>query len=63
MPLIASNRIGIEHARQNSELQIRFYGSSFIADGGGALVAEADQQSETRDHGELRSGRAAGGAR
>ncbi|MGA8708797.1 MAG: N-carbamoylputrescine amidase [Steroidobacteraceae bacterium] len=47
MPLIASNRIGVERARQNSELQIRFYGSSFIADGGGALLAEADQQSET----------------
>jgi N-carbamoylputrescine amidase len=48
MPLVASNRIGTEHARQNPEsLQIRFYGSSFIADAGGALVAEADQQSES----------------
>jgi N-carbamoylputrescine amidase len=46
MPLIASNRVGVEHAQQNPQLQIRFYGSSFIADGGGALVAEADQQSE-----------------
>jgi N-carbamoylputrescine amidase len=45
-PLIASNRIGVEHARQNPELQIRFYGSSFIADGGGALLAEADQHHE-----------------
>jgi N-carbamoylputrescine amidase len=47
MPLVASNRIGTEHARQNPQsLQIRFYGSSFIADASGALVAEADQHSE-----------------
>jgi N-carbamoylputrescine amidase len=46
MPLVASNRIGVEQARQDPQLQIRFYGSSFIADGGGALLAEADQQSE-----------------
>ena len=47
MPLVASNRIGTECAAQNPEsLQIRFYGSSFIADATGALVAEADQQSE-----------------
>jgi N-carbamoylputrescine amidase len=48
MPLVASNRIGVEHARyQSQSLQIRFYGSSFIADASGALVAEADQQSES----------------
>jgi N-carbamoylputrescine amidase len=42
MPLIASNRIGIEHARSNPEqLQIRFHGSSFIADAEGRLIAEA----------------------
>jgi N-carbamoylputrescine amidase len=47
MPLVASNRIGTECAAQNPEsLQIRFYGSSFIADATGALDAEADQQSE-----------------
>jgi len=47
VPLIASNRIGVEQAQQNPQLQIRFYGSSFIADGSGALLAEADQDSET----------------
>jgi len=42
MPLIASNRIGIEHSYSDPErLQIRFYGSSFIADAAGAIVAEA----------------------
>lgn len=47
MPLLASNRIGIERALQNPEsLHIRFYGSSFIADASGALLAEADQDSE-----------------
>jgi len=46
-PLIASNRIGVEHSRMHPDsLQIRFYGSSFIADGAGALVAEADQENE-----------------
>jgi N-carbamoylputrescine amidase len=44
MPLIASNRIGVERAKQDPEgLHLRFYGSSFIADGSGALVAEASQ--------------------
>jgi N-carbamoylputrescine amidase len=47
MPLVASNRIGTEHALQNPQsLQIRFYGSSFIADASGGLLAEADQESE-----------------
>ncbi len=47
MPLVASNRIGVERALQNPQaLQIRFYGSSFITDGTGGLVAEADQDSE-----------------
>jgi N-carbamoylputrescine amidase len=47
MPLIASNRIGVEHSLQSPEsLYLRFYGSSFIADGTGALVAEAGQESE-----------------
>ena len=45
-PLIASNRIGVERARQDPQLQIRFYGSSFIADGSGALIAEADDEHE-----------------
>lgn len=45
-PLIASNRIGVEHARQDPRLQIRFYGSSFIADNSGALLAEAGEEQE-----------------
>ncbi len=43
MPLIASNRIGTEYSLQQPALHIRFYGSSFIADASGALVAEAPQ--------------------
>jgi N-carbamoylputrescine amidase len=47
MPLIASNRIGVERSPQSPEtLSLRFYGSSFIADATGALVAEAAQESE-----------------
>jgi N-carbamoylputrescine amidase len=44
MPLVASNRIGTEYSRHAPQpLQLRFYGSSFIADSSGALVAEASQ--------------------
>jgi len=44
MPLVASNRIGIERSLQDPQgLWIRFYGSSFIADASGALVAEAGE--------------------
>jgi N-carbamoylputrescine amidase len=47
MPLIASNRIGIERSLQNPEsLYLRFYGSSFIADPSGALAAEASVDAE-----------------
>jgi N-carbamoylputrescine amidase len=47
MPLVASNRIGIERALQDPQaLHIRFYGSSFITDGTGGLIAEADQERE-----------------
>src|ERR1700722_13627969 len=47
MPLIASNRIGTEYSLQHPQaLHIRFYGSSFIADASGALVAEAGQDAE-----------------
>jgi N-carbamoylputrescine amidase len=43
-PLIASNRIGTEYSQHAPQpLHIRFYGSSFIADPSGALVAEASQ--------------------
>ena len=45
MPLIASNRIGVEKGKNGSE--ITFYGSSFIADQYGEKVQEADQSSET----------------
>jgi N-carbamoylputrescine amidase len=48
MPLVASNRIGVERSLQSpEELFIRFYGSSFIADAHGAKVAEADEHSES----------------
>jgi N-carbamoylputrescine amidase len=44
MPLIASNRIGVERSRRDPEqLHIRFYGSSFITDGSGAMVAVAEE--------------------
>jgi N-carbamoylputrescine amidase len=45
MPLVASNRIGRETGRRNTE--VTFYGSSFIADPTGLKVAEADRSSET----------------
>lgn len=44
VPLIASNRIGTE---TEGDYSITFYGSSFIADETGALVAEANQSDET----------------
>jgi N-carbamoylputrescine amidase len=43
MPLVASNRIGTE---QGEKCAITFYGSSFIADHTGEVVAEADDHSE-----------------
>jgi N-carbamoylputrescine amidase len=46
MPLVAANRFGIEHSRQDPAIAIRFYGSSFIADASGALLAEAPQEAE-----------------
>jgi N-carbamoylputrescine amidase len=47
MPLVASNRFGLERSLQNPEgLYIRFYGSSFIADPMGAKVAEAGEAEE-----------------
>jgi N-carbamoylputrescine amidase len=44
MPLVAANRVGVEHAPRDPTLSIRFYGSSFIADASGALLAEAGQE-------------------
>ena len=44
MPLIASNRIGVE---RGEKYEMTFYGSSFIADGTGGKVAEADRVSQS----------------
>jgi N-carbamoylputrescine amidase len=44
MPLVASNRIGVETGEKYS---MTFYGSSFIASHTGEKVAEADRASET----------------
>jgi N-carbamoylputrescine amidase len=47
MPLVASNRIGIERSTHNPEGNwLRFYGSSFIADHLGAKAAEAPEDQE-----------------
>lgn len=47
MPLIASNRIGVERSTQNPEGNwLRFYGSSFITDHLGAKVTEAGEDQE-----------------
>jgi len=43
MPLVASNRIGVE---TGDTVSIRFYGSSFIADHRGAIVAQASEDTE-----------------
>ncbi len=48
MPVIAANRIGTENEEINGNTaSMTFYGSSFITDGTGAKVAEADRNSET----------------
>ncbi|HEX9208236.1 MAG TPA: N-carbamoylputrescine amidase [Steroidobacteraceae bacterium] len=44
MPVVASNRIGTE---RGEKYEMTFYGSSFIADGTGGKLAEADRASET----------------
>ena len=47
MPLVASNRYGLERSVQNPDgLYIRFYGSSFIADPTGAKIAEAGEEGD-----------------
>ena len=47
IPLIASNRHGVERSLQDPEgLFIRFYGSSFIADPLGAKLAEAGEDED-----------------
>ena len=45
MPVVASNRIGVE-AAPDGEPSIRFYGSSFIAAENGVLLAEASRDRE-----------------
>lgn len=44
IPVIASNRIGTEY---EDELNINFYGSSFITDNRGKKILEADRETET----------------
>ena len=44
LPVVASNRIGVEVAPDGRE--VTFYGSSFIADHTGQLVAHADRVTE-----------------
>jgi N-carbamoylputrescine amidase len=47
MPLVASNRYGLERSLQDPQgLFISFYGSSFIADATGAKVAEAPEEGD-----------------
>lgn len=43
VPVVASNRVGVETIAAS---KIRFYGSSFITDGAGAKIAEADDRTE-----------------
>lgn len=47
LPVIASNRIGLETATTDATLSMTFYGSSFISDHTGHLISEADQHSES----------------
>jgi N-carbamoylputrescine amidase len=47
IPLIAANRYGLERSLQDPQgLYIRFYGSSFIADATGAMIAEAPEEGD-----------------
>ncbi|MDV3442134.1 N-carbamoylputrescine amidase [Pseudomonas otitidis] len=46
LPVIAANRVGEEVAGSDADLRMRFYGSSFITDHKGRLLAEADRESE-----------------
>ena len=46
MPVVASNRIGTESATA-SDMQMTFYGSSFIADHCGNRVEVADRETQT----------------
>lgn len=51
MPVVAANRIGLEkvkpcEANNNQSSALNFYGSSFIADGTGAILASASRDQE-----------------
>ena len=45
LPVAAANRVGTEVATTDPALRMTFYGSSFICDHKGALLAEADRDS------------------
>ncbi|WP_176507701.1 MULTISPECIES: N-carbamoylputrescine amidase [Pseudomonas] len=45
LPVVAANRVGVEVAGSDESLRMRFYGSSFICDHKGAMLAEADRDS------------------
>ncbi|HET8710023.1 MAG TPA: N-carbamoylputrescine amidase, partial [Spongiibacteraceae bacterium] len=47
VPVIASNRIGIECSKGDPGWCITFYGSSFICDETGAMLQVADRDDET----------------
>ena len=47
MPVVASNRIGLEESRHGPAMALEFYGSSFIADQTGVKVEEANRTDET----------------
>ncbi|NGX87233.1 N-carbamoylputrescine amidase [Rahnella sp. Lac-M11] len=47
VPVIASNRIGTEKSKFIPDYEMTFYGSSFIADQTGELVAQAGKTEET----------------
>jgi N-carbamoylputrescine amidase len=47
VPVVASNRIGHESDGDDDRSSVLFYGSSFIADHTGAIVAQADRSSRT----------------
>jgi N-carbamoylputrescine amidase len=46
VPVIASNRIGKEVATTDENLEMTFYGTSFIADFEGAIAQEADDKTQ-----------------
>ncbi len=50
LPVATANRVGTEHGR---EFTVTFYGSSFIADATGAIVAQAGRSEETVLYGEF----------